>query len=217
MNFSPLHTFGIIAIILLCGYSISAQESRFNKISIELTTGVHVPLSPAKDISRSKYIAFKQFQLAGRYMFNEKFGLKGHYAHNTFGNPKDSKMNLKMNRLGLEGVANIGKLLNVNYRLRERYGLLFHTGFGLTLAQPSTAKGSDKIANILAGFTGEIKLNNRFTLLGDMTYVANFKQNYGYNGSLINVNGANESGGFVNVSVGIMYSLGSEKYHADWY
>lgn len=217
MNFSPIRTFGITAIILLCGLNISAQESRFNNVSLELTTGVHVPLSPANNISRTKYIAFKQFQLAGRYMFNQKFGLKAHFAHNTFGNPDDSKMNLKMNRLGLEAVANIGELLNVDYRIRERYGLLFHTGFGLTLAQPSTVKGSDKLANVLAGFTGEIKLNDRFTLLGDMTYVGSFKQNYGYNGALINANGADESGGFVNVSVGIMYSLGSQKYHADWY
>ncbi|WP_157429291.1 hypothetical protein [Aequorivita sublithincola] len=176
-----------------------------------------MPLSPGKEISRTKYIAFKQFELAGRYMFTEKFGAKGHYAFNRFENPNDNTMGISMNRVGLEGVANVGRLLNVDYRLRERIGLLFHTGVGVSFARPSSVSGTDHIGNFLIGFTGEIKLNERISFFGDMTYIRNFKQHYGYNGELLNANYDAEAGSFVNVSIGIMYSFGQKKYHADWY
>src|SRR5690606_36035967 len=122
-------------------------------------------LAPNDGISRSKYIGFKQFQLSGRYMFTEKFGLKGHYAFNRFSNPKNSEMGMTFNRVGLEGIANVGKLLNVGFHLRERFGLLFHTGAGITFANPAAVSGTDHIGNILVGFTGQIKLNESFTLL----------------------------------------------------
>ena len=207
----------LLSLFLLFGAALFAQESNFNRFSVELTTGVHVPLAPNDGISRSKYVAWKQFQLSGRYMFTEKFGVKGHYGFNGFSNPDDSEESLTFNRLGLEGVVNIGKLLNVNYRIRERVGLLFHTGAGITFAKPSSISNSEHIGNFLIGFTGQIKLNNRFTLLGDMTYFSNFKQHYAYNGELLDPDFEGQSGSFVNVSIGIMYNLGEGKYHADWY
>ncbi len=194
-----------------------AQDSKFNHWSAELTTGIHAPLTRSKGPSRSEYIAFKQFELAGRYMFSENFGIKGHYAYNRFADPNNSQMGISLNRIGLEGVANIGKLLNVDYRLRELLGLLFHTGLGVTLASPSSANDIDKIGNVILGFTGEIKLNDRFTLLGDMTYVANFKQQYRFNGTVVKNIESLEIQSFVNLSIGLMYNLGDGKYHADWY
>lgn len=217
MNLLPYCKYLGIILLILSGSLVAAQETKFNSFSLEITTGVHVPLAPGKGISRSKFIAFKQFELAGRYMFTENFGAKAHYAFNRFENPDDHEMGISMNRVGLEGVANVGKLLNVDYRLRERFGLLFHTGVGITFANPSSVVGTDHMGNFLVGFTGEIKLNESFTLLGDMTYVRNFKQHYAYNGELLNANLDAEPGGFVNVSIGIMYSFGENKYHADWY
>ena len=206
-----------LLMLLLATISVTAQSDKFNRFSAEVTTGVHVPLAPNYGISRSKYIVFSQFQISGRYMFTDKFGVKGHYGFNGFSDPKNSNMKLGLNRLGLEGVANLGKLMNVDYRLRERFGLLLHTGVGVTFAQPSSVDGTDHMGNILVGLTGQIKLNDSFTLLGDMTYIANLKQQYAYNGELINANYDPEPGSFVKVSIGIMYSFGERKYHADWY
>jgi len=56
-----------------------------------------------------------------------------------------------------------------------------------------------------------------FAILGDLTYVGSFRQQYAYNGELINANSDPESGSFVNVGIGIVYYFGEEKYHADWY
>lgn len=206
-----------LLMLLLATISVTGQTDKFNRFSAEFTTGIHVPLAPDYGISSSEYIAFKQFQISGRYMVTEKYGIKGHYGFNNFSDPNDSNMGVSYNRVGLEGVVNVGKLLNVRFRLRERFGLLFHTGAGITFANPSSVSGTEHIGNILAGFTGEIKLNNSFTLLGDLTYIANLKQHYAYNGELINANYDPVPGSFVNFSIGIMYSFGEEKYHADWY
>src|SRR5690606_33585615 len=206
-----------LLLLFFATLAVSAQTDKFNRFSAEFTTGIHVPLAPNDGISRSKYIGFKQFQLSGRYMFSEKFGLKGHYAFNRFSNPKNSDMGNTFNRAGLEGVMNVGKLLNVSYLIRERFGLLFHAGAGITMAKPSSVHSNETIGNLMAGFTGQIKLDNSFALLGDLTYVGSFNQHYAYNGELINANFDPESGGFVNVSIGILYYFGEEKYHADWY
>ncbi len=216
MNLFSFQTYAL-AIFLLLGVNLFSQESNFNRWSAEFSTGIHVPLTPNEGISRSKYIAFKQFQLGGRYMFTEKFGLKGHYAFNRFANPDDNKMGVSFNRIGLEGVVNVGRLLNVNYRLRERLGLLFHTGAGITFAKPSSANSAEHTGSILVGLTGQYKLNNSFALTGDLTYVANLKQHYAYNGELLDANFESVTGSFVNVSVGIIYYFGEEDYHADWH
>lgn len=201
--------------LFFCG-GITAQEVNFNPFSLEVTTGLHAPLAPA-NIPRSNYIAFKQYQVAGRYMFTQKFGLKAHYAYNLFGDSENSNNGLKLNRLGLEGVLNLGKLLNVNYTIREKVGLLMHGGAGLTFAQSVSENSTDHMGNLILGLTGEIKLSNRFTLLGDITYVSNINQQYGFNGLPLNPNNDPEMGSFANISIGVMYSLGRKRHHADWY
>ncbi len=203
--------------LLILGISVSAQGDKFNHFSVEITAGVHIPLAPNLRIRESKYIAFKQFQLSGRYMLTDKLGLKGHYAFNRFSNPEDANMGLSFNRIGLEGVVNLGKLLKVNYRFQERFGVLFHTGLGITFAQPSSVNGTDHIGNILAGFTGQVKINNSFTFLLDSTYLGSYAQQYKFDGSRINKNNDKFTGTILNFSIGIMYNFGNEKYHADWY
>ncbi len=216
MQLLQSNRFYTVLIFLFC-LTASAQTSKYNRWSLEATTGIHVPLAPNEGVTPSEYIAFKQFQLAGRYMFTNKLGLKGHYAFNRFANPNDKEMGVSFNRFGLEGVANVGKLLKLDYRLAEKVGLLFHTGLGVTFAKPSSVEGTDHQGNILVGFTGEIQLNRRFTLLGDITYVHTSKQHYTYSGLLLDPNYAAQPGGIVNVSFGIMFDFGEANYHADWY
>ena len=207
----------LIVIFLFLSFNLFSQGSAYNRWSAEISTGLHVPLAPNDGVSRSKYIAFKQFQLAGRYMFSKRVGIKGHYAFNRFSNPDNSDQAVSFNRFGVEGVVNVGRLLNVDFHIREKFGLLFHTGVGVTFANPTGAKGTDHIGNILVGFTGQFNLTNDIALTGDMTYIHNVKQHYGYAGNLLDVNFEPQSGGFVNVSIGVIFSLGEERYHADWY
>lgn len=216
MLHSPATRFFAILLFLFC-LSASAQNGRYNHWSTEITAGVHLPLAPNEGVSTSEYIAFKQFQLAERYMFSEKLGIMGHYAYNRFADPNDSEMGISMNRFGIEGVANLGKVFGLGYRTAEKVGLLLHTGLGITFANPSSVEGTDHQGNILVGLTGEVKLSRRFTLLGDLTYVHTSKQHYTYSGQLLDPDYEAQPGGFVALSVGIMFDFGEEKYHADWH
>ncbi len=207
----------LIVIFLFLSFNVFSQRSAFNRWSAEISTGLHVPLAPNDGVSRSKYIAFKQFQLSGRYMFSKRVGVKGHYAFNRFSNPDNSDEAVSFNRFGVEGVVNVGRLLNVDFHIREKFGLLFHTGVGVTLSNPTGTTGTDRMGNILAGFTGQFRLSNEIALTGDMTYVHNVKQHYGYAGNNLFAGESGQSGGFVNVSIGLIFSLGEERYHADWY
>jgi OOP family OmpA-OmpF porin len=216
MNSSKI-VLSLLTLFLLCNVNVFAQGRDYNQFSVAISTGLHVPLSPGDGISRSKYIALKQFQLSGRYMFSKRVGIKGHYGFNHFADPNNKDLAVTFNRVGLEGVVNVGRLLNVDFHIREKVGLLFHTGLGVTLANPTGSTGTDHIGNILAGFTGQYKISNEMAIMGDLTYIGNIKQHYGYNGASLNAGEKGTSGGFVNVSVGIIFNLGEQKYHADWY
>ncbi|MAP80954.1 MAG: hypothetical protein CL526_07675 [Aequorivita sp.] len=206
-----------VLVLLFSSINLFSQGSAYNRFSAEITTGVHVPLSPNDGVSRSNYVGFRQFQLSGRYMFNTKFGIKGHYGYNSFVNTDDKDFGVNYNRVGLEGVLNVGRLLNVNFHIRETFGLLFHTGVGVTLSNPTTITGTDRMGNIMAGFTGQIKINNDISLAGDMTYFRTIKQHYGYAGNNLFAGKSGVSGGFVNVSIGLIFNIGEERHHADWY
>ncbi|MEM0519673.1 MULTISPECIES: hypothetical protein [Aequorivita] len=215
MNSTKNYLF-LVTVFLLLSANLFAQKD-YNRFSAEISTGLHVPFAPGDGISRSKYIAFKQFQLAGRYMFSKRVGVKAHYAFNRFNDPDVKDMGVSFNRLGVEGVVNVGRLLNVSFHIREKFGLLFHTGVGVTFSNPTGSTGTDRIGNILAGFTAQYKISNQMSLMGDMTYISNIRQHYGYNGNSLNAGEKGTSGGFVNVSIGVIFNLGEERYHADWY
>lgn len=206
----------IIVLLLLFGGTAISQEDSYNRFSAEVTTGIHIPLAPVDDISSSEFIAFKQFQVAGRYMFTEKFGAKALYGFNQFTDADKTENGYTMNRIGLEGVTNVGKLLNMDYKVLDRLSLLAHAGVGLTFAKASNQSNTDHIGNILLGLTAGIKLSNRFSLLTDATYIANFRQHRNYDGTRLS-SGDYQTGSLINLSVGIMYSFGSNKMHADWY
>ncbi|WP_164905201.1 hypothetical protein [Aequorivita ciconiae] len=203
-------------IIFALGGTLTAQETKFNRFSLELTTGIDAPLSLRNGKSTSDYIAFKQFQISGRYMISQTYGIKGFYGYNQFNPSNDSNNGLTFHRVGAEAVVNINRLLNINSAGRRQFNVLAHGGMGLSLAKPDTQSNTDNIGNVLMGMTGEIKLSNRFSILGDVTYLANLRQHTYFDGTSLPHNDY-KTGSFVNISVGIMYSLGPNKFHADWY
>lgn len=206
-----------LLLVLFVSLSAKGQIDRFNQWSVEASAGVHVPLGPTDGISRSKYIGFKQFQLSARYMFNEKYGLKGHYANNRFQPRGESDLGIGYHRVGVEGVLNVGRVLNVSPRIRERVALLAHLGGGITFAYPESTDSAEHIGNIMVGFTGLVKLSPRMALSGDITLVNSVLQHYGYDGAQLDPGFEGDSGSFVNVSAGIVFYLGMQELHSDWY
>src|SRR5690554_1475695 len=125
----------ILVILFLFSIKSFAQlDKRYNSLSLELGAGIHIPMSPNDGITRSKYIAPRHFQLSGRYMFNQNYGIKAHYSFNGFKNPDNKEMTLNYHRVGAEGVVNISNLIDLGYPLRENFGILGHAGVGITFA-----------------------------------------------------------------------------------
>lgn len=209
----------------------SAQALKdYNRFSAEISGGLHIPLSPTDDIKTGDYIGFQQFHVGVRYMLSPKFGLKVFFATNKFdggergeavmggGAVETIDYHNTFTRVGVEGVANLGDLLNLNPRFLDKNGILIHAGAGLTFSSPASRPGRvDRMGIIVAGITPQRKLSERFTVFADLTYVANLKQHYSYRGLKINEDLTAVVGGFASVSFGLTYYLGGNKEHADWY
>jgi len=54
-------------------------------------------------------------------------------------------------------------------------------------------------------------------LTADFTHNITMDQNYGFDGILLNKDKSPENGSYYNFSVGLIYYLGENKYHSDWY
>ena len=209
-----------IAAFLLIGITVTAQQGdrQYNNWSIEAQTGYHVPLAPNKFVDLGDYDgAFKQFQVGARYMITDTYGIRAHYSFLNFENPEVVGGGVKYNRVALDGVANVWKVMDVEGEFKETIGLLFHLGAGVTFANPSTVTGTDHIGNIIVGFTPQFKITDNIAIFADVTYMAHIKQHYAYGGELFDSNYKHETGGLVNLSAGISFSFGSREQHADWY
>jgi hypothetical protein len=61
-------------------------------------------------------------------------------------------------------------------------------------------------------------ISNKFALTADFTHNLTSDQNYGFDGQLVDpINKKPDSGSFYNFSFGIIYYLGENRYHSDWY
>lgn len=187
----------------------------YNRLSLEASGGLQVPFARENNYSRLDFLDFKEFQVAARYMFNPKWGLRAYFGYNRFTN---SNKGLSMKRIGGEGVLNISNIAENESAapILRNFRLLGHVGGGLGFDKSliSGRRGTDKVLNIQLGLTALYKLNNRFALSGDITYVHSFKMFYDFNGTEIKDEG---SGGFGMFNIGLVYYLGGNKDHADWY
>lgn len=207
-----------IAAFLFIGLTVSAQtyQRPYNQWSIEVQTGYHIPVAPNDFVKLGNYDgAFKQFQGGVRYMISDTYGVKAYYSFLNFENPDGG--GVVYNRVGIDGYANLWKVANIRGDFRNKFGLLFHMGFGVTFANPSTVTGTDHIGNLMGGLTPQYKISKNFAVFADVSYMAHLKQHYAYNGDLIDPNYEHKTGGLFNFSVGLTYSFGNKQNHADWY
>lgn len=206
-----------IAFIFFLSNESYAQDQRFNVFSVEVGGGIHAPYTPKNKINRSNYISFEQFQFAGRYMFNEKFGLKGQYAYHAFEDRKNSQKGAALHKFTLEAVYNLGKAFNLHYTIQEHFTFLIHAGGGVSVLTPKDGLTYERIGSLQFGLTPLIKISDRVAFYFDGTSVVNFKQHYSYGGELINSDYKDETGIFLTANAGFIFYLGDRRYHADWY
>jgi len=211
--------FIIILSLFFLSFNV-AQAQQFNNLSLEVGGGAHFPFNPkdSKDqTSLSNYISMKQFQVSGRYMFNEKIGLKGQYAYFYFQDKENHLNKSAMHKVTLEAVYNLGNALNFNYAFQERFTLLLHGGAGVSFLKPKESYDYEKIGNLQLGITPMVKISNQVAFYMDVTPVINLMQHYSYGGELLNAEHKAQSGFFLTANAGFVLYLGNRNQHADWY
>jgi OOP family OmpA-OmpF porin len=196
---------------------VKKKEIGFNQWSIELSGGFNKPQRPMTTGYTTTVVSPYTVDLGIRYMFNNKFGLKGDFGYNSFTAEKDESIDFdsKYYRADLQGVVNLGRIMNFE-TWTNTFGLLGHAGFGLSFLErkdPTYVK--DRMGNFMVGVTGQIKLTDRIALTGDFTTITNNKQNVAFDGaSNNNIRGFN--GSLFTGTAGITIYLGSNAKHADW-
>jgi OmpA-OmpF porin, OOP family len=193
------------------------KESDFDKWSIELNGGVNKPTRTMSSGYYTKTFNLFHADLGVRYMLNPKFGVKLDFGYDKFedgnGSPAFESTYL---RTSLQGVVNIGRVLNFE-TWTNTFGLLAHGGFGASqLTSKNGFEGEDYMGNGILGLTGQIKLSNSVVLTGDITGIANGKQQHNFDG-MNQVNTSAIDGILMNASVGLTFYLGKNEKHADWY
>lgn len=205
-------------------FSANAQ-SEFDKWSLEVNGGFNKPMAPLTPGYLSPTLNLGHVDFGARYMFNEKFGLKLDYG---FGSFKESdgepSFDTKYYRLDLQGVANIGRIMNFESFSRS-FGLLLHGGAGIGNVNPEENlynDFTDDVYNFIFGVTPQIKLSNNIALVGDISTILNGRQTVSFDGA--SVIRPSQDNGFYGANgtwwtgtLGLQFYLGSSEQHADWY
>ena len=198
--------------------TVNANEtnsSDYNKWSIELNGGVNKYQRPVTGGYFTTTPSPWNADFGVRYMFNNKFGLKLDVGYYNFTNDDESlSFDTHYYRANLQAVANLGRIMNFE-TWTNTIGLLGHAGAGYGQLKSDNAAFTDKMFNVMAGVTGQIKLSNRVALTGDFTTILNGEQDMAFDG-------ASEAAtrGFGGIlfqgTVGLTVYLGGNEKHADW-
>jgi len=221
-----MNKISIIAAMLCVTFAFS-QNNKYNKFSIETAYGLNHPLSPKvnsgagagvlDDLDAGDFSEFKHFDIGGRYMVNQLYGFKFSYAYDRFQYDATS-LAINYNRVGVEAVINFDKLFNISFNRQRSFQIQAHTGVGITFAKPKRKGNTEKIGNLMIGITPLFKVTDRIAITTDLSYIVNFKQHYDYGGTNIDPNKKDSvTGGFVNFTIGLNFSIGDSRSHADWY
>ena len=198
----------------------------YNRWSVEFGGGFNKPMAPLTPGYFSPTLNLGHADLGVRYMFNEKFGAKLDYGFGSFAEAsQDNNPVFSTNyyRINLQGVANLGRIMNFE-SFSRRLGMLAHLGGGYGQVRPQGGRFSDfndQVYNIITGITGQIKLSEKVALTGDISTILNGRQTVAFDGGsaigpkdpgFYGTNGTWWTG-----TLGLNIYLGSKVTHADWY
>ena len=117
-------------------FGVNAQQE-FDRWSLEVNGGFNKAMAPLSPGFLSPTLNIGHVDFGVRYMFNDKFGAKLDYGFGSFSEVKDESPSFDTNytRLNLQGVINLGRVLNFESFSRS-FGVLFHAGGGIGTVSP---------------------------------------------------------------------------------
>lgn len=202
-------------------------QNDFDKWSLEINGGFNKPMAPLTPGYLSPTLNLGHVDFGVRYMFNPKFGVKLDYGMGSFkeagGDSKSGAFKTNYNRLDLQGVANIGRIMNFE-SFTKSFGLLFHGGAGIGNVSPKENTYndfSDDVYTLIFGITPQLKLGKSIALVGDISTILNGRQTVAFDGASVirptdpGFYGAN--GTWWTGTLGLQFYLGKNEQHADWF
>ncbi|HAH36424.1 MAG TPA: polymerase [Algoriphagus sp.] len=220
----------ILSTLMAGALAIGASAQDYDKLSLEINGGFNKPMAPLAPQFLSPTLNIGHVDFGVRYMFNEKFGAKLDYGFGSMseanGNRVNSLQPFDTNywRLNLQGVANMGRVLNFESFSRS-FGLLLHGGAGMGAVKPQSnrfAGTNDIVYNLIFGLTPQLKLSKNIALVGDISTILNGRQTVSWDGSTEILpdleNGYyGTNGTWWTGTIGLNFYLGKSEEHADWY
>lgn len=219
---------------LLFTVTSSAQETGkneskpYNSWSIELNAGQNKAVRPfttgyysSDPTNYFNFSGVNHFDFGVRYMFNPKFGLKLDLASDEVKNQKNSgslPFKSQQYRVGLQGVANLGNILNFE-SFTKRFGLLAHAGVQVSQFTPKTGVNKDVTEDnggVMIGLTPQFRIAKWLAITADFTAISNVRQHFNWDGTY-SADADNLSGLMFNTNLGLTFYLGKKEQHADWY
>ena len=176
--------------------------------------------SPTSDFINTKFFSGIHADLAVRYMFNDKFGLRFKGGFNDISEDEDKStqsFNSTYFQSSLETVFNLGSVLDFQ-NWTQKFNLQFYTGIGAGLLLPDDdfVDDEDLVFSAVAGITPMYKISDRVSLTLDIMGIVNFDQQYNWDG-ISNATTRAVDGLMLNYSLGLNIALGKSKRNIDWY
>ena len=193
------------------------SQFNVNNMSLEAGYGYTGAIDPYFRGFKSNFSGMNHFNVGIRYMFTEKIGAKVSYKLDHFVNDPGGDVGITYNTLSVSGVYNIGKEFGLTYLTRDRLGVNAHVDAGVAFAYMIGQNEYERVGVFGIGISPMYNVSNKFALTADFTHNITMKQHYGFDGLLLDPEYKPQSGSFYNFSCGIIYYLGENRYHSDWY
>ena len=216
---------GIVGMSIISFAQESDNIKDYNKWTVEIGGGANKAVSPFGAGSYTNTPGFYNLNAGVRYMINNKFGLKviGNYDR-VKNDSKSNHFKADYYRIGLEGVANLGRIMSFE-DWTNTIGLLGHAGGGYGLIRSTATKeitgksgffnGSDQVGYLTIGLTPQVRISNHVTLSLDAAYSKTMRQDVTWDGNKLEGKRGFD-GDFWNFTAGVSYAFGGHKKHADW-
>ena len=222
---------------------VSAQEetrndtiNHYNHWTIEAMTGFsdgNYPygygFTPGDKKGIFNHFKLNNFDLGLRYMVTPKFGFKANFAYGKYSESDNNSHPYETNHfnLALQAVVNAARVFD--FSPESRFGLLLHGGLQ---AGSLTSKTETKLDPVLgevpnslydkteyhggfvAGVTPQLRIASKLAVFVDLSAYFNYRQHMNWDGST--TKSGKLYGINTNLSLGLSYSLGSDKMHGDF-
>jgi len=199
---------------LFCSLSMYSQRS-FGQYSVEAGYGIGISGKPGlSDMSH--------FNVGGRYMFNEKWGVKAIYAHDEFLNDDDH--GVEHHRATASAVYNLGRKIDLPGKTNGYFNVLGHGGLGLSYFKSNSPiinrpeqRDFDWMGDVVLGITPQFWISENIAAHADASYIVHFSQHFNYSGEFREPVGPKAFvGGQFNASIGLTVYFGRNRNDNDW-